>query len=40
MEPRICPIRTIKPVIQKDSIYGNRTLTQIKQQIRTEQDFV
>ena len=40
MEPQVHPVRTIKPVIQKDSIYGNRTLTQIKQQIRTEQDFV
>ena len=40
MEPQICPIRTIKLVIQKDSIYGNRTPTQIEQQIRTEQDFV
>ena len=40
MEPRVRPIRTIKPVIQKDSIYGNRTPIQIEQQIRTEQDFV
>ena len=22
MEPHVCPPRTIKPVIQKDSIYG------------------
>ena len=40
MEPQIRPIRTIKPVIQKDLIYGNWTPTQIEQQIRTEQDFV
>ena len=40
MEPCVHPIRTIKPVIQKDLIYGNQTPTQIEQQIRTEQDFV
>ena len=40
MEPRVHPIRTIKPVIQKDSIYGNWTPTQIKKQIRAEQDFI
>ena len=40
MEPRVHPIRTIKLVIQKDSIYGNQTPTQIEQQIRMEQDFV
>ena len=40
MKPQVHPIRTIKPVIQKDSIYGNWTPIQIKKQIRTEQDFI
>jgi hypothetical protein len=40
MEPRIRPPQLIKPVIQKDSVYGNRTPIQIKQEIRSEQDFV
>ena len=40
MEPQVCPVRTIKPVIQKYLLYGNRTPTQIEQWIRTEQDFV
>jgi hypothetical protein len=40
MEPRIHPPRLIKPVIQKDLVYGNRTPIQIEQEIRLEQDFV
>jgi hypothetical protein len=40
MEPRICPPRLIKPVIQKDLVYGNHTPIQIEQEIRSEQDFV
>ena len=32
--------RTIRPVIQKDSIYGDRSPVQIEQEIRTEKDFV
>jgi hypothetical protein len=40
MEPRIRPPRLIKPVIQKNSVYGNRTPIQMEQEIRSEQDFV
>ena len=32
--------RTIRPVVRKDSAYGDRTPVQIKQEIRTEKNFV
>ena len=38
--PYNCPQRAIRPVIQKDSVYGGRTPVQIEQEIRTEKDFM
>ena len=38
--PYTCPQRTIKPVIRKDSAYGDQTPVEIEQEIRTEKDFV
>ena len=40
MTPYTRPQRTIKPVVQKDSAYGDRTPVQIEQEIQMEKDFV
>ena len=40
MTPYTHPQRAIRPVIQKDSVYGDRTPVQIEQEIQTEKDFV
>ena len=38
--PYTCPQRTIRPVIQKDSVYSDQTPVQIEQEIQTEKDFM
>ena len=38
--PYTRPQRTIKPVIKKDLVYGDRSPVQIEQEIRMEKDFV
>ena len=38
--PYTHPQRAIRPVIQKDSVYGDRTPIQIEQETQTEKDFV
>ena len=38
--PYTRPQRTIKPVVKKDSVYGDWSPVQIEQEIQTEKDFV